>query len=144
MSEPVMCSSLTLERKERPKIAASLKTAMLTSLLPITYHFITKNNSQDTCSKHNWNSPDTDIAHERSCVTYLVFYFCVHKVRCRILISNSQYFEIVKMCPSSPSIARVIKARRMRWAGHVAHGRSEGCIQHFGWEAWREETTRKT
>jgi hypothetical protein len=24
------------------------------------------------------------------------------------------------------------------------HGRGEGCIQHFGWEAWREETTRKT
>jgi hypothetical protein len=33
---------------------------------------------------------------------------------------------------SSPSIVRVIKARRMRW---VAHGGDEGCIQHFGWEA---------
>jgi hypothetical protein len=33
---------------------------------------------------------------------------------------------------SSPSIVRVIKARRMRWAGH---GGGEGCIQHFGWEA---------
>jgi hypothetical protein len=33
---------------------------------------------------------------------------------------------------SSPSIVRVIKARRMRWAGY---GVGEGCIQHFGWEA---------
>jgi hypothetical protein len=45
---------------------------------------------------------------------------------------------------SSPSIVRVIKARRMRWGVCGAHGGGEGCIQHFGWEAWREETTRKT
>jgi hypothetical protein len=25
-----------------------------------------------------------------------------------------------------------------------AHGGGEGCIQHFGWEACREETTRNT
>jgi hypothetical protein len=25
-----------------------------------------------------------------------------------------------------------------------AHGGGEGCIQYFGWEALREETTRKT
>jgi hypothetical protein len=37
---------------------------------------------------------------------------------------------------SSPGIVRVIKARRMRWAGHVAHmGVGERYIQHFGWEA---------
>jgi hypothetical protein len=36
---------------------------------------------------------------------------------------------------SSPSIVRVIKARR-RWAGRVARmGGGEECIQHFGWEA---------
>jgi hypothetical protein len=43
---------------------------------------------------------------------------------------------------SSPSIVRVIKARRMRWAGHVAHGGGERCIQHFGWEAWRRPLGR--
>jgi hypothetical protein len=32
---------------------------------------------------------------------------------------------------SSLSIVRVIKARRMRWAGHVAHGGCEGCILTF-------------
>jgi hypothetical protein len=37
---------------------------------------------------------------------------------------------------SSPSIVRVIKAKRMRWAGNVARmGGGEGCIQHFDWEA---------
>jgi len=28
----------------------------------------------------------------------------------------------------SPRIIRVIKKRRMRWAGHVAHTRDEKCI----------------
>jgi hypothetical protein len=39
---------------------------------------------------------------------------------------------------SSPSVIRVIKARRMRWAGHVA-GMGERCIQRFGWEALKGE-----
>jgi len=31
---------------------------------------------------------------------------------------------------SSPNIVRVIKSRRMRWAGHVAHmGEVRGCIE---------------
>jgi hypothetical protein len=34
---------------------------------------------------------------------------------------------------SSPNIGRVIKSRRMRWAGHVASmGGKERCIQGFG------------
>jgi hypothetical protein len=42
---------------------------------------------------------------------------------------------------SSPNIVRVIKSRRMRWAGHVARmGEGRG----VGWEARREETTGKT
>jgi hypothetical protein len=35
---------------------------------------------------------------------------------------------------SSPNIVRAIKARRMRWAGHVARMGGERCI-HFDWEA---------
>jgi hypothetical protein len=35
---------------------------------------------------------------------------------------------------SSTNIIRVIKARRMRWAEHVAHGGGEGYMQHFGWK----------
>jgi hypothetical protein len=32
---------------------------------------------------------------------------------------------------SSPDIIRVIKSRRMGWAGHVAHMGEERCIQRF-------------
>jgi hypothetical protein len=36
---------------------------------------------------------------------------------------------------SSPKIFRVIKSKRMRWAGHVAcMGEKERCIQNFGRE----------
>jgi hypothetical protein len=36
---------------------------------------------------------------------------------------------------SSPKTVRVIKSRRMRWAGHVARmGRKERCIRDFGGE----------
>jgi len=36
---------------------------------------------------------------------------------------------------SSPSIIRVMKSRRMRWAGHVARmGGEERCIHGFGGE----------
>jgi hypothetical protein len=35
---------------------------------------------------------------------------------------------------SSPNIIRVIKSRRMRWAGHIARRVEERCIQDFGRE----------
>jgi hypothetical protein len=45
--------------------------------------------------------------------------------------------ELHDLC-SSPSIIRIIKARRMRWAGHIARmgirGRSVGCW----WESQKE------
>jgi hypothetical protein len=51
--------------------------------------------------------------------------------------------ELRSLC-SSPNIIRVIKSRRMRWAGHMARmGRGE-VFQGFGWEARRQETTGKT
>jgi hypothetical protein len=39
------------------------------------------------------------------------------------------------VCTLRPVSFRVIKARMMIWAGHVARmGGGEGCIQNFGWE----------
>jgi hypothetical protein len=46
---------------------------------------------------------------------------------------------------SSPNIVRVIKSRRMRWAGHVARmGEEETRIQGFGRENLGKETTLET
>ena len=44
---------------------------------------------------------------------------------------------------SSPNIDRVIKLRRMRWVGHVAH-MGERCMQGFGGETWGKKATWKT
>ena len=45
---------------------------------------------------------------------------------------------------SSPNIVRVIKSRRMRWAGHVARmGEERGC-KGLGGETGGKETTGKT
>jgi hypothetical protein len=43
---------------------------------------------------------------------------------------------------SLPNIVRVVKLRRMRWAGHVAL-LVERCIQRLGMEAGGKETTWK-
>jgi hypothetical protein len=40
---------------------------------------------------------------------------------------------------SSPSIIRIIKLRRMRWAGHVARMRGKtGTLIDYWWESQRE------
>jgi hypothetical protein len=44
---------------------------------------------------------------------------------------------------SSPSIIRMIKSRRKKWAGHVA-GMGEECMQDFGGKARTNDTTRNT
>ena len=45
---------------------------------------------------------------------------------------------------SLPNIVRVIKSRRMRWAGHVAHEGGERRVQDFGGETWVKGATWET
>jgi hypothetical protein len=45
---------------------------------------------------------------------------------------------------SSPRIIRIIKSRRMRWAGHVARMGVKTNVYRYWWESQRERTTRKT
>jgi hypothetical protein len=45
---------------------------------------------------------------------------------------------------SSPSIIRIIKSRRMRWAGHVARLGRRGTRIDIGGKARGKETTRET
>jgi hypothetical protein len=39
---------------------------------------------------------------------------------------------------SSPSIIRIIKSRKMRWAGHVARMGRRGMLIDYWWESQRE------
>jgi hypothetical protein len=39
---------------------------------------------------------------------------------------------------SSPSIIRIIKSRRMRWAGHGARKGRRGALIDYWWESQRE------
>jgi hypothetical protein len=39
---------------------------------------------------------------------------------------------------SSPSIIRIIKSRRMKWAGHVAEWDRRGTLIDYWWESQRE------
>jgi hypothetical protein len=43
---------------------------------------------------------------------------------------------------SSPSIIRVIKSRRMRWAGHVARLERRGMLVGYWWEIQTRRDTR--
>jgi hypothetical protein len=45
---------------------------------------------------------------------------------------------------SSPNIIRMIKSRRMRWAGYVARMGRRGMHIGYWWESQKKETTRKT
>jgi hypothetical protein len=51
--------------------------------------------------------------------------------------------EVLNNLYSSPNIIRVIKSRRMKWAGHAALV-GERYIQGFDWEIRGTETTWKT
>ena len=54
------------------------------------------------------------------------------------------HIEEINVLYSSPNIVRVIKSKRMRWAGHVARmGEERRCIGSFG-ETGRKETTGET
>jgi hypothetical protein len=43
---------------------------------------------------------------------------------------------------SLPNLILMIKARRMRWAGYVAHMARRGMCMGFWWESQKEEITR--
>jgi hypothetical protein len=46
---------------------------------------------------------------------------------------------------SSPSIIRMIKSRKMRWAGHLARmGEKRNALYDIGGKSRRKETTGKT
>jgi hypothetical protein len=45
---------------------------------------------------------------------------------------------------SSTNIIRIVKSRKVRWAGHVALMRRRGTHMCYWWESQRERTTRKT
>jgi hypothetical protein len=45
---------------------------------------------------------------------------------------------------SLPSAIRIIRSRRMRGAGDVAHMGEEEYMEGFDWKARRKDTTRKT
>jgi hypothetical protein len=47
------------------------------------------------------------------------------------------HFEELNDLDSSPNIVRVIKSRRLRWAGHVARRGREACIR-FWWRNMME------
>jgi hypothetical protein len=55
------------------------------------------------------------------------------------------YNEELHNLHSSPSINRMIKPRRMRWAGYVARmGGDEECVEVNGGKSRRKEATRKS
>jgi hypothetical protein len=45
---------------------------------------------------------------------------------------------------SSPSIIRIMKSRRMRWAGMLLEWGRRGMLIGYWWESQKERTARKT
>ena len=65
-------------------------------------------------------------------------------VRPRISVKTVCYGELNDLY-SSPNIVRVIKSRRMRWAGHVARmGEERGAYRVLVGETGGKETTAET
>jgi hypothetical protein len=54
------------------------------------------------------------------------------------------YDEDLHNLYSSPSVIRIIKSRRMRWAGDIAHMGEDECLQDSDGKARRKEPTMKT
>jgi hypothetical protein len=54
------------------------------------------------------------------------------------------YDEELRDLYSSPNIIRIIKSRRMRWAGHVARMGRRGTLIDYCGKARGKETIRKT
>jgi hypothetical protein len=56
------------------------------------------------------------------------------------ILHNDEFHSLYSL----PNIVRVIKSRRMRRMGRVAHMGEGRSLQGFGWDARGEETTGKT
>ena len=60
------------------------------------------------------------------------------------LVSYHHHNEELNDLYCSPNIVRVIKSRRMRWAGHVARLGEERGVWGLGGETGGKEITRET
>jgi hypothetical protein len=56
---------------------------------------------------------------------------------CRLLVEKLHNKELHDLY-SSPSIIRIIRSRRIRWAGHVARMGRRGTLIDYWWERQRE------
>ena len=60
---------------------------------------------------------------------------CAHISICRITNTSQISITLINILYSSPNIVQVIKLRRMRWAGHVAHiGEKRGVCRVLVWK----------
>jgi hypothetical protein len=71
-------------------------------------------------------------------VLVAVFLALLFKYIFRIIIKRNGYNRKTHNLYSSPSIIRMIKSRRLRWAGHVARMGREGMCVRDWWESRKE------